>query len=150
MVLIYKLSKSISRVLYLTVICLGHTFRYGSSHLQDWRAANMSQSDVAPGGVYIDRQVTMPLVSSYLTFPPLPSKRAVYLCCTFLKVAFTGSYPAPLPCGARTFLICATIAHPRPSGLLKMFIYLLRTIIISPDEYFVKWLIMGHTCFLTL
>ena len=30
--------------------------------------------------------------------------RAVYFCCTFLRVASTGSYPAPLPYGARTFL----------------------------------------------
>ncbi|EMS71765.1 hypothetical protein CTER_2237 [Ruminiclostridium cellobioparum subsp. termitidis CT1112] len=74
------------------------------------------------------RQVTMPLVSSYLTFPSLPLRKrelkcqsgknhfniplpttgtAVYLCCTFLKVTFTGSYPAPLPYGARTFLMYA-------------------------------------------
>ncbi len=33
-----------------------------------------------------------------------PKMQAVYFCCTFLKVAFTGNYPAPLPCGARTFL----------------------------------------------
>ena len=48
-------------------------------------------------------QVAMPLVSSYLAFPPLrPSciaaeRVAVYLCCTFLGVASTGSYPAPCP-----------------------------------------------------
>ena len=30
---------------------------------------------------------------------------AVYFCCTFLKVAFTGRYPALLLCGARTFLV---------------------------------------------
>jgi len=30
---------------------------------------------------------------------------AVCFCCTFLKVTFTGRYPAPLPCGARTFLM---------------------------------------------
>ncbi len=44
----------------------------------------------------------MPLVSSYLAFPPLrplrggegpkaPAHYAVYLCCTFLEVASTGS-----------------------------------------------------------
>lgn len=45
-------------------------------------------------------QVTKPLVSSYLTFPPLRPACcgvAVSLCCTFLEVAFTGSYPAPCP-----------------------------------------------------
>jgi len=44
---------------------------------------------------------------------------AVYFCCTFLEVAFTGCYPAPLPCGARTFLVRGLSAlRPRPSDLL--------------------------------
>ena len=42
-------------------------------------------------------------VSSYLAFPSLPL-RAVVFCCTVLEVTFTGSYPAPLPYDARTFL----------------------------------------------
>lgn len=50
------------------------------------------------------RYVTVALVSSYLTFPPSP-KLAVYFCCTVLRVASTGSYPAPLPFEARTFLV---------------------------------------------
>src|SRR5690606_8326927 len=64
---------------------------------------HMSLCGVAPGGVYTDRQVAMPLVSSYLTFPPLLGSdacitcQAVYFCCTFLVVAFTGYYPAPCP-----------------------------------------------------
>ncbi len=34
---------------------------------------------------------------------------AVYFCCTVLGVASTGSYPAPLLCDARTFLVsCPT------------------------------------------
>ncbi|KJZ82859.1 hypothetical protein ClosIBUN22A_CONTIG208g01667 [Clostridium sp. IBUN22A] len=38
------------------------------------------------------------MVSSYLTFPPLPKfPQAVYLCCTFLQVTLTGRYPAPCP-----------------------------------------------------
>ena len=56
-------------------------------------------------------------VSSYLAFPPLPAQiainavriksavQAVCFCCTVLRVASTGSYPAPLPCEARTFLV---------------------------------------------
>jgi len=107
----------------------------------------MSLCGVAPGGVYIDRQVAMPLVSSYLTFPPLPIRRshltsnlrmAVYLCCTFLEVAFTGSYPAPLPCGARTFLrYVLSELYPRLSGLLKIFSFQLRNIwsMYSSDLY---------------
>ena len=52
---------------------------------------------VAPSGVYIAQLVTKSPVSSYLAFPSLPENRAVYFCCTFLEVAFTGSYPAPCP-----------------------------------------------------
>jgi len=43
------------------------------------------------------RGVTVPSVSSYLAFPSLPQNAAVYFCCTFLKVAFTGRYPASCP-----------------------------------------------------
>ena len=44
------------------------------------------------------REVAITLVSSYLTFPPLPElPQAVYLCCTFLQVTLTGRYPAPCP-----------------------------------------------------
>ena len=70
--LVLVMSKSVSRVLYLIIIYLR---LYISARLKpparDWRATIMSLCGVAPGGVYIDRQVTMPLVSSYLTFPPL-------------------------------------------------------------------------------
>src|SRR5579859_7447148 len=43
--------------------------------------------------------VTRPLVSSYLTISPLPTipsraQQAVCFCCTILKVALTGRYPA--------------------------------------------------------
>lgn len=44
------------------------------------------------------RKVAIALVSSYLAFPPLPKLiPEVYLCCTFLQVTLTGSYPAPCP-----------------------------------------------------
>ena len=62
-------------------------------------------------------------MSSYLTFPPLPGTqhnhfsisdcaecRAVYLCCTVLRVTSTGGYPAPSPWGARTFLVITSDA----------------------------------------
>ena len=41
--------------------------------------------------------VTRQAVSSYLAFPPLPVKPAVYFCCTGLRVAPTGRYPASCP-----------------------------------------------------
>ena len=52
---------------------------------------------------FTPRLVTNLRVSSYLAFPSLPFQ-AVVFCCTFLEVTFTGSYPAPLPYDARTFL----------------------------------------------
>ena len=54
------------------------------------------------------RTVACALVSSYLAFPPLPLQ-AVSLCCTSLRVAPTGRYPAFSLCGARTFLACAQL-----------------------------------------
>ena len=59
-------------------------------------------------------------VSSYLAFPSLlfKKRRAVYFCCTFPDVAIAGRYPAPLPCGARTFLSPAK--GPRSSCLLAV------------------------------
>ena len=58
---------------------------------------------LASGGVYIAhcRQIAgelLPRLSILTAFA------AVSFCCTVLEVAFTGSYPAPLPCDARTFL----------------------------------------------
>ena len=43
---------------------------------------------------------------------------AVYLCCTILRVASTGRYPAPLPYGARTFLTHFNQC-PQLSGILN-------------------------------
>jgi hypothetical protein len=60
---------------------------------RDWRAANMSLCGVAPGGVYIDRQVAMPLVSSYLTFPPLQSGGNSKL--RYISVALSLKSPSP-------------------------------------------------------
>ena len=41
--------------------------------------------------------VTSRTVVSYTAFPPLPSKMAVYFCCTSLGVTSTGRYPASCP-----------------------------------------------------
>ena len=70
---------------------------------------------LAPGGVYMDAvryRTAGELLPRLFT---LTADAAVYFCCTFLEVAFTGRYPAPLPCGARTFLITEVT---RPSDLL--------------------------------
>ena len=50
--------------------------------------------------------VTKEAVSSYLAFPPLPEKQAVYFCCTGPGVTPAGRYPASCPAEARTFLTC--------------------------------------------
>jgi len=57
------------------------------------------------------------LVSSYLTVPSLPFL-AVYFCCTFLKVASTGYYPAP--CSMELGL--SSCLSTRLPGLLTHFI----------------------------
>ena len=76
--------------------------------------------------------LTSPAQVSYPSLPPresslipprlLPRSRgieAVYLCCTFPRVAPGGCYPLSLPCGARTFLTGGPFAPPaRLSSLL--------------------------------
>ena len=52
--------------------------------------ANNPLVDVAADRVYMARDVTIPSVSSYLAFPSLPHKAAVYFCCTFPKVTLGG------------------------------------------------------------
>ena len=114
-------SKTVSRVLYLTVIYLDAPLPVRSSHL--WEAAGpamCSHHGVAPDRVYSDGQ--FPAVGCALTAPFHPYWQtpasashlpAVYLCCTFPEVAFGGRYPLSLPCGARTFLISGLSACSR-------------------------------------
>lgn len=88
-------------------IYLGRMLPYGSSDYEgrDGQPLNAPISILLRVGFTGTRHVTIPPVGSYPTFPSLLRLRgAVYFCCTFLKVAFTGRYPAPLSCGARTFL----------------------------------------------
>ena len=69
--------------------------------------AHESLLGLAPGGACRAFFVTKKAVSSYLTFSPLPYKfqlRRFIFCGTFPGVAPAGYYPAPLSCGARTFL----------------------------------------------
>ena len=49
-----------------------------------------------------------------------PGHRRSALCCALLRVTPTGRYPAPLPCGVRTFLEPVRLATPgpRPPGRL--------------------------------
>ncbi len=69
---------------------------------------------IAPGGACRATPVARGAVRSCRTVSPLlrHAKRSV-LCGAFPRVAPAGRYPAPLPCGVRTFL---GRCHPRPSG----------------------------------
>ena len=110
-------SKTVSRVLYLTVIYLDAPLPVRSSHPGSGRAdrgarGSCSHTGVAPNRVYSDGQ--FPAVGCALTAPFHPYWQtpasashlpAVYLCCTFPEVAFGGRYPLSLPYGARTFLM---------------------------------------------
>ena len=106
-----KISKPISRVLYLMVIYLGFLLPKSSCDIQKILAGSLMDFCLAPSGVYRDafcRQKAgklLPYLSILAEIPFLLKKSAVYFCCTFLRVASTGCYPALLPCGARTFLM---------------------------------------------
>ena len=118
-------SKTVSRVLYQTVIYLDVPSPVRSSHPGSGRASlggrtPCSHTGVAPDRVYSDGQ--FPAVGCALTAPFHPYWQtpasashlpAVYLCCTFPEVAFGGRYPLSLPCGARTFLTTGLSAWPR-------------------------------------
>lgn len=52
---------------------------------------------LAPDGVCTALSVARKAVSSCLAFSPLPVSRWFVFCCTFLKVTFTGRYPASCP-----------------------------------------------------
>ena len=111
-------TKSISRVLYLTIIYLGLLLPVGSSDTNGKRNGpplDASQS-CSRWGLH-SRKVANALVSSYLAFPPLPKLvSAVYLCCTFLQVTLTGYYPAPCP--MELGLSSPVFPQQRLSGLL--------------------------------
>ena len=88
-------------------IYLDRTLPYGSSDYGErgGQPLNALISILLRVGFTGTRTVTCPPVGSYPTFPSLLRKSgAVYFCCAFLNVAITGRYPAPLSCGARTFL----------------------------------------------
>ena len=115
-----RASKTISRVLYLTVIYLDVLLPARSSHPGSGRA-NL----YAPIPVLLRIEFTASRCSHVMgeLLPRLSTltvqSTAVYLCCTFPRVAPGGCYPLSLPCGARTFLIDGPFAPPtRLSSLL--------------------------------
>ena len=95
--LFFGMSKSISRVLYWTVIYLHCMSPHSSSHLWDCRVNIISLIRCCIRWGLHAGLITQPAVSSYLAFSPLPRIWAVIFCCTFLRVASTGISPAPCP-----------------------------------------------------
>ena len=92
------MSNTISRVLYQTIIYLDLMLPPDSSNLPETRRAIVSSLlGLASDGVYTAITVTSDAVSSYLAFSPLPDLQAVIFCCTGLRVASTGRYPASCP-----------------------------------------------------
>ena len=90
------MSKSISRVLYLTVIYLRCTFLHTSSHLQETPSRlNLPYTVLHRMG--FTRQCGLPHYGELLPrlFTLTAKCGGISFCCTFLRVASTGSYPAP-------------------------------------------------------
>ena len=119
--LISDLSRTISRVMSKLqqatvgmIIYLGRLLPAASSNLP--KAGGPRQrfcSVLLRMGFTYAPSVTREAVVSYTALPPLPGiYRAVYFCCTILRVASTGRYPASCPVkpglSSRTaFRLCA-------------------------------------------
>ena len=77
---LFCMQQTVSRVLSGMVIYLGRMSPHASSRLFGrCRTSLASRSDVAPSGVYSARMSPYAQVSSYLAFPPLPTKGRRYL-----------------------------------------------------------------------
>ncbi len=125
--------KSISRVLYLTIIYLGlllpirlqrHTRRRdGQPHMSSYSVL-LQVGFTEPSG-HPDAGEPLPHLSTLTRQHKLLSLRinlilAVYFCCTILRVASTGSYPAPCP--TELGLSSPDLSQQRLSGLLAKLI----------------------------
>jgi len=94
-----KMSRTISRVLYQMIIYLGLPLPTGSSGLPESTTGSRIAfySTLLRMGFTCAPPVTRRAVGSYPAIPPLPAEPAVYFCCTVLRVASTGCYPASCP-----------------------------------------------------
>ncbi len=111
------MSNTVSRVLYQTIIYLDLTLPPGSSNLPGTRrAAVLFLFGLASDGVYSRR------LCYQRRGEPLPhlftltsTKLAVLFCCTSLRVASTGRYPASCPAkpGLSSPLHCRWILQPK-------------------------------------
>ena len=126
--LISDLSRTISRVMSKLqqatvgmIIYLGRLLPAASSNLP--KAGGPRQrfcSVLLRMGFTYAPSVTREAVVSYTALPPLPGiYRAVYFCCTILRVASTGRYPASCP--VKPGLSSPARMQPRSSVLLIIF-----------------------------
>ena len=118
-----KTSRTVSRVMYLMIICLGPMLPPASSDLPDNRpgrpiVVHLSEFGLASDGVYMATDVTTGTVVSYTAFPPLPRRRKLHflqtprsaVCLTFRCVSFS---PQRRRCGGPFYargLDCADVA----------------------------------------
>ena len=112
----HSASKTVSRVLYLTVIYLDAPLPVRSSHPGSGRASLYAPIPVLLRIEFTASRcshVTGELLPRLSTLTVSAAPTAVYLCCTFPQIALGGRYPLSLPCGARTFLMDGLSAWPR-------------------------------------
>ena len=119
------MSKSISRVLYLTIIYLGYISLYNSSHLPKERRANVFSLIRCCSKWGLHEEDGYPSPSELLPhYSTLTANAAVYFLLHFPESRLYRELPGTLPCGARTFLMYGLSAlHLRLSDLLKNISY---------------------------
>ena len=92
------MSSPVSRVLsFKTVIYLRRISLYGSSRLSDYRPDRPIQLALLRMGFTWHKALPQCRWALTPPFHPYPINRAVYFCCTFLRVASTGISPASCP-----------------------------------------------------
>ena len=97
--MIQRLTEHVSRVLYRKrgsyhLSCLYVTVKFcATNEILSGKHRLRAFVGVASNRVYMALCVTTESVSSYLAFPSLPDKQAVYFCCTFPEVTLGGRYP---------------------------------------------------------
>lgn len=116
-------SKPISRVLYLIIICLGPVLLKDSSGAPGDETSSLFMSLYsALHQVGFTQPQSHQCAGELLPhLSTLTSIEAVSLCCTFLKVTLTGSYPAP--CSIMLGLSSPDLHQQRLSGLLAHLSY---------------------------
>ena len=123
-------SRPVRRILFgprsVVAIHLGRRSPDGSSGLPGVVGrAVLPLLGLAPGGACRATRVTpgagalLPHRFTLTCAPVTRRHRRSALCCAVLRVAPTGGYPAPLPCGVRTFLEPVTLARGHPADSLR-------------------------------